>query len=105
MTQGCGTCTRQLISLAPARRPGLGGPPGREPHQVGVEVDGDLGPARAAVLVLVALPGIVFDLAGEAALHEQHELARGPVDALVQGRVTQSSGAANSEVGTVIVRR
>src|SRR5271168_2106093 len=59
---------------APRHRPppglsGFGGAAGGEAHEVGVEVDGELGAARAAVLVLVALPGLVLDRAGEAAFH------------------------------------
>jgi transcriptional regulator with XRE-family HTH domain len=64
----------------------------RQAHHVGVEVDAHLGSAGAAVFVLIALPRCVPDLPGEAALHQQHELHRGPVDALVQARVTPVLG-------------
>src|ERR1700744_5608780 len=64
------------------------GPSGGQAHEIGIKIDGGLGPACAAVLVLVALPGLVPDRAGGTAFHEQRELDRGPGDAVIQGRVT-----------------
>src|SRR5580698_6030827 len=70
----------RLTLSRPASAVLLRRPSGGEPHEVSVEGNGALGPARAAVLVLVALPGLVLDPAGEIAFHEQHELERGAVD-------------------------
>ena len=81
------TATRLLASALCLWPCWPGGSAGGQAHEVGVEVDAGLRAARAAVFVLVVLPGLVLDLAGEAALHQQHELERGAVDAGGQGWV------------------
>src|SRR5690606_35265470 len=72
--------TRPRTSPALPRRTAAGG----QSHEVGVQVDLELGAAGAAVLVRVPFPGLAADLVGKPTLHEQQELERGAFDALAK---------------------